>query len=127
MSGQIIDATLVSAPKQRNNECEKEAIKAGKSAAEIWPEIATPVFGYKSHISSDCRFGFIRSAIVTSAAAPDGRQLRKLIDKENTSGKIWADSAYRFQSNEKWLKQNMMNSQIHRRKPKGKPMPKRTA
>jgi hypothetical protein len=37
MGGQIVDATLVAAPKQRNTAAEKEAIKAGKSAAEIWP------------------------------------------------------------------------------------------
>ena len=38
MSGQIVDATLVSAPRQRNTEAEKAEIKAGKSAAEIWPD-----------------------------------------------------------------------------------------
>lgn len=38
MSGQIVDATLVSAPKQRNTEAEKAAIKAGKRADEIWPD-----------------------------------------------------------------------------------------
>ncbi|MEM7026499.1 MAG: IS5 family transposase [Pseudomonadota bacterium] len=38
MSGQIVDSTLVAAPKQRNTEAEKAAIKQGKSAAEIWPE-----------------------------------------------------------------------------------------
>ncbi len=32
MSGQIVDATLVPAPKQRSTDAEKEAIKAGKSA-----------------------------------------------------------------------------------------------
>lgn len=38
MSGQIVDSTLVAAPKQRNTEAEKATIKQGKSAAEIWPE-----------------------------------------------------------------------------------------
>lgn len=37
MGGQIIDATLVAAPRQRNTDDEKDAIKAGKSAEEIWP------------------------------------------------------------------------------------------
>ena len=32
MAGQIVDASLVPAPKQRNTEAEKAAIKAGKSA-----------------------------------------------------------------------------------------------
>ena len=38
MGGQIVDATLVAAPKQRNTAAEREAIKAGRSAAEIWPD-----------------------------------------------------------------------------------------
>lgn len=38
MGGQIIDASLIAAPKQRNTDAEKEAIKAGKSAEEIWPD-----------------------------------------------------------------------------------------
>lgn len=108
MGGQIVDATLVPAPKQRNTEEEKAAVKAGRSANQIWPgkpneahqkdvdarwtakfgskvryrpdgtplpQIATPVFGYKSHISIDRRFGFIRKGKVTSAASSDGRQL----------------------------------------------------
>lgn len=159
MSGQIVDASLVPAPKQRNTEDEKTAVKEGKSAQEIWPAepnkaaqkdvdarwtlkiggkvryrpdgtplpmIAIPTFGYKSHISIDRRFGFIREATVTSAADADGRQLRHVIDTDNTAGDVWADSAYRSQSNEKWLAKHMLTSHIHRRKPKGKPMPEAT-
>lgn len=33
-----MDATLIAAPKQRNNDGEKAAIKAGKTADEIWPD-----------------------------------------------------------------------------------------
>jgi IS5 family transposase len=160
MSGQIVDASLVPAPKQRNTEDEKAAIKAGKSAGETWPDepakaaqkdvdarwtlkiggkvrhrpdgtplpmIATPVFGYKSHISIDRRFGFIREAAVTSAAAPDGRQLRRVVSRENTCSEVWADSAYRSRRNEKWLAEAMLTSRVHRRKPAGRPMPQATA
>lgn len=160
MSGQIIDASLVPAPKQRNTEAEKAAIKDGKSAIEIWPDapnkaaqkdtdarwtlkiggkvrhrpdgtplpmIAIPTFGYKTHVSIDRRFGFIRQAMVTSASAPDGRQLKGLVSRENTSSDVWADSAYRSRWNEKWLADRMLTSRIHRRKPTGKPMPRATA
>ncbi len=160
IGGQIVDATLVPAPKQRNTEEEKAAIKAGKSAKQIWrsrpskahqkdvdarwtlkvggkiryrpegtplPQIATLVFGYKSHISIDRRYGFIRKASVTSAADSDGRQLRRVIDPANTAADVWADSAYRSQKNEAWLSRNMLTSRIHRRKPKGKPMPEHVA
>lgn len=160
MSGQIIDASLVPAPKQRNTDAEKEAIKAGKTAGEIWPnepnkaaqkdtdarwtlkiggkiryrpdgtplpQIALPVFGYKSHIAIDRRFGFIRESAVTSAAHADGRMLPRLVTTDNTSSEVWADSAYRSQRNEKWLASKMLVSRIHRRKPAGKPMPRNIA
>ena len=32
------DASLISAPRQRNSDSEKAAIKAGKTAPEIWPD-----------------------------------------------------------------------------------------
>lgn len=38
MGGQLVDSTLVAAPKQRNSDDEKKAIKAGKSAQKIWPD-----------------------------------------------------------------------------------------
>jgi IS5 family transposase len=38
MSGQIVDASLVPAPKQRTTDREKAAIKAGQTAREIWPD-----------------------------------------------------------------------------------------
>ena len=40
---------------------------------------------------------------------------------------MWADTAYRSQANEKYLSGKGLRSQIHRKKPKGKPMPRRTA
>ncbi len=36
--GQILDATLVAAPRQRHTDGEKAAIKEGRGAAEIWPD-----------------------------------------------------------------------------------------
>ncbi|MEH6721814.1 MAG: transposase [Aurantimonas endophytica] len=38
ISGQIIDATLVAAPRQRNTEDEKARIKAGEMAKQIWKD-----------------------------------------------------------------------------------------
>ena len=160
MAGQIVDASLVPAPKQRNTEGEREAIKSGMSAKDIWPDnknkamqkdidarwmlkiggkvryredgtplpmIALPVFGYKSHISIDRRFGFTRGMAVTSASAADGRLLREVVSTDNTSSEVWADTAYRSKRNEKWLSDRMLTSRIHRRKPMGKPMSKATA
>ena len=38
MGGQIVDATQVSAPRQRNTDIEKARIKVGEKAAAIWPD-----------------------------------------------------------------------------------------
>lgn len=38
MAGQIVDATLVSAPRQRNTDAEKARIKQGEKARDIWPD-----------------------------------------------------------------------------------------
>lgn len=159
MGGQIVDATLVAAPKQRNTAAEKDAIKAGKSATEIWPEnpakaaqkdtdprwtlkfakaralpdgrpgidIAIPSFGYKSSIAICRRYGFIRRGKVTDGARFDGRVLRDVVTNDNTASDAWADTAYRSRSNEGWLKSIGRVSRIHRKKPRGKPMPARTA
>ena len=53
--------------------------------------------------------------------------LPELIDKNNTASDVWADTAYRSQANEQFLAGRLLRSQIHRKKPKGKPMPRRTA
>lgn len=157
--GQIVDASLVAAPRQRNTDGEKAQIKEGKSAAEIWPDkpakarqkdvdgrwtveyskakvradgtkpvdIAIPIYGYKSHVSIDRMHGLIRCQTITDAARHDGGQLREgLIARTNTSRSVWADSAYRSAENEDWLEARGMVSHIHRKKPRGRSMPKRT-
>ena len=157
--GQIIDATIIAAPKQRNTDAEKAAIKAGE-VPEEWKDrpaklrqkdrdarwtvkfskakasedgkkkqrdIAIPAFGYKDHASIDRRHGFIRRFNVTSAAAYDGAQLRNVLDKENTGSKVWADTAYRSKKNEAWLEKNGYVSDIHHKKPKGRPMSEATS
>ena len=91
------------------------------------PMIAVPVFGYKSHISIDRGFGFIRESAVTAASVADGPMMRQLVSTANTGGEVWADSAYRSRRNEKWLARKMLISRIHRRKPAGKPMPQAIA
>lgn len=87
------------------------------------PQIALPMFGYKSHISIDRRFGFIRGSAVTSASDADGRQLKHVVCKDNTVSQVWAYRAYRSRKNEKWLTNNMLASRINRRKPANRPMP----
>ena len=159
MSGQIVDASLIAAPKQRNTQEEKQAIKEGR-IPEDWKDksaklrqkdrdarwtvkftkakskengstppvdLAIPVFGYQNHISIDCGFGFIRKWAATDAAAYEGVRLREgLLDKTNTSAKVFADTAYRSAANETFMEKSGFVSHVHRKKPKGRPMPDAT-
>ena len=90
-------------------------------------DIAVPVFGYKNHLGIDRRHGLIRTWAVTDAAQYDGALLPALLDKSNTASDVWGDTAYRSKANERRLADHGLRSRLHRKKPKGKPMPKRTA
>ena len=60
----------------------------------------------------------------TDAAAYEGARLRDgLLDKTNTASSVWADTAYRSAKNETFMEKNGFVSRVHRKKPKGKPMP----
>lgn len=160
MGGQIVDASLIAAPKQRNTEDEKNDLKKGR-IPEDWKakpaklrqkdrdarwtvkfskakersdgskppvDIAIPTFGYQNHISIDRRFGLIRRWQATDAAAYEGARLREgLLDTSNTASNVWADTAYRSKANEMFMDENGFVSCVHRKKPKGRPMPRRTA
>ena len=155
MGGQIVDATVVAAPKQRNTEEEKQALREGR-IAEDWAKkpaklrqkdrdarwtvkqgkakpgfdgapriaIAIPVYGYKNHVGIDRRHGLIRTWTATDAARHDGAELPGLLDRTNTGSAVRADTAYRPAKNEDHLARAGFTSRIHRRKPKGRPMPK---
>jgi transposase, IS5 family len=153
MGGQIVDASIVAAPRQRMTDEEKDIVKGGgipedwqaqpKKLAQkdrdarwtlkrgrrkrrpdgtVMEAIATPVFGYKSHINIDQRHGLIRKWTVTDAARHDGRELAGLLDRTNTASGVWADTAYRSRKNEKRIAGAGLVSKIHFRRAPGKPL-----
>ncbi|BAU38965.1 transposase [Acetobacter pasteurianus NBRC 101655] len=88
-------------------------------------DLAIPFFGYKSHVSSDRKFRLIRKWKTTDAAASDGARLREeLLDKTNTATTMWADTAYRSKANEDFMEKQGFVSEVHRKKPHLKPMPR---
>ena len=108
--GQIIDATLVPVPKQRNTREENEEIKAGR-LPEGWDKNQDRLrqkdldarwvkkndinyYGYKNSICIDVDHGFIRRYAVTPANIHDSQMLPRLLDPENEHDFVWADSAY---------------------------------
>jgi IS5 family transposase len=108
-AGQIIDASIVNVPKQRNSRGENKLIKEGYVPAD-WSEKkkrqkdvdarwvkknGKSYFGYKNHIGADTRHKLIRTYTVTDAAVHDSQVFTELLDADNTSRDVWADSAYR--------------------------------
>jgi len=139
--GQIVAATIVSAPKQHNTLEENEAIKAGKTP-EGWEEKPTKnaqkdkearwtkkndqnFYGYKNHISVDRKHKLIRRYAETDASVHDSQKLDEVLDKSNTSNEVWADSAYRSAETEAKLKARGYKSRIHRRGARNHPLCKR--
>jgi IS5 family transposase len=82
--------------------------------------IAIPVFGYKNHIATDVKHGFIRSFTVSDAAAHDGKRLKELVRQDNTASGVWADTAYRSKKNEAMLMRRGLFWRIHHRRNPGK-------
>ena len=108
--GQIIDATLIPVPKQRNTREENAEIKAGR-IPEGWDENSDRLqqkdldarwvkkngishYGYKNSICVDVDHGFIRRYAVTPASIHDSQMIANLLDPENEHDFVWADSAY---------------------------------
>lgn len=134
--GQIVDASLVSCPKQRNKRAENEAIKEGE-IPEDWVDKPDKLsqkdvearwtkknglsyYGYKNHINVDRANKLIRKYDVTTASTHDSQVFEALLDSENTADVIWADSAYRSQKIEDLLAEKMIRSQIHHKGTRGK-------
>lgn len=146
LGGQIIDASIIEAPHQRNTGKEKEAIKAGdipvswqgqpakirqKDRDARWTlkrgrkkdsqsQLMVPAFGYKSHINIDRRHGLIRMWTVTHAAANDGARLPELLHNGNLASQVWADTAYRSGKNEEAMAERDLKSMVHFRRKPGK-------
>lgn len=129
--GQIIDATLVPVPVQRNSREENKKVKQGEIPPE-WQDKPHKQsqkdtdarwtkkngerhFGYKNHINIDSEYGFVRKHSVSNASVHDSQQFCDVLDGENEGDQIWADSAYRSEALEAGLAELDYISQIHER------------
>src|SRR5882724_8042906 len=136
--GQMVDATIVPVPKQRNSRDENDAVKAGKTP-EAWKRQPAKLrqkdrdarwtkkheqsfFGYKNHVNADAKHKLIRRYEVTDAALHDSQPLDALLTKGNTSTDVFADSAYRSAEIEAKLKARGFHSRIHRRANRNHPL-----
>jgi len=134
--GQIVDATFVEAPRQRNNRDDNAKIKEGE-VPEDWSEKkkahkdtdarwtkknGVAFYGYKNHVNVDRKHKLIRKYKVTDASVHDSQELDNVLDPKNDSQDTWADSAYRSEEQEEKLKEQGRTSHIHERAYRNKPL-----
>ena len=114
--GQMVDATIVPVPKNRNTKEENEAVKAGQTPKEWAKKPAKnrqkdkdarwtkkhgkSFYGYKNHVNADARHKLIRRYGVSDASVHDSGKFDALLTKTNTSVEVYADSAYRSAATE---------------------------
>ena len=97
MGGQIIDASIVAVPKQRNSRKENARIKAGETP-ECWQDKPAKRrqkdvearwtkkhgrshYGYKNHVNVDRRHKLVRRYQVSDAATHDSKVLDDILDQ----------------------------------------------
>lgn len=127
--GQIVDASIVPAPRQRNSREENRQIKEGQ-VPEDWSENkkrqkdtdarwtrknGKNYYGYKNHIEVDVANKLIRAYEVTPASMHDSQVFEELLDEDNTSRDVWADSAYRSQDTLEALEQRGFREHLQRK------------
>lgn len=127
--GQIVDAGLVPAPRQRNSRDENKQIKDGqvpddwsdnkrrqKDTDARWTKKnGKNCFGCKNHIQVDAKNKLIRKYAVTKASTHDSRVFEELLDEDNSSRDVWADSAYRSQQTLDTLEQEGFREHLQRK------------
>ena len=136
--GQMVDATIVAVPRQRNSRDENELVKAG-TTPENWKKSPSKnrqkdkdarwtkkhgrsFFGYKNHVNADARHKLIRDYTVSDASEHDSQKLDELVNRGNTSRDVYADSAYRSAEIERKLRAKGFRSRIHKRGRRNRPL-----
>ena len=130
--GQMIDATFVEVPRQRNSREENEQIKAGEAPKDWddkppkkrqkdidarWAKKGDEThYGYKNHVNVDDEHKLVQSYAVSDASVHDSQVFDELLDHtlDEQGGKrpVYADSAYRSAAQEDKLAQAKIKSRI---------------
>ena len=137
--GQIIDASIVSAPRQRNSREENGLIKQG-ATPQGWQEAkkrqkdvdarwtkknGKTYYGYKNHVSVDVKHKLIRGYQVSDASVHDSQVFEELLDENNSSRAVYADSAYRSEQAIQKLQERRFRGHIQRKGCKNRTLTRR--
>jgi transposase, IS5 family len=72
-------------------------------------------YGHKNHIDVDVKHKLIRRYQVTPASVHDSQVFEDLLNKDNSSRAVWADSAYRSEEKLKELKKRKYREHLQRK------------
>jgi IS5 family transposase len=134
--GQIIDATLVPAPRQHFTKDDKEQLKADVMPADWSPakrrqkdldatwtkKHGQSHHGYKLSVNVDKTHKFIRKIVTDTASTHDSQHFDAVMDPANTSRDVYADRGYPSEEREAWLKANGYRNRIQRKGHRNKPL-----
>lgn len=134
--GQIIDATLVPAPRQKIHREEREIIDEQATPAQWRPakrrqkdldaswtkKHGKSHFGYKLSINADVRYKFIRKLEMSTACVHDSQHFDAVLDRNNTSRDVYADKGYPSKEREAKLKTEGFRPHIQRKGVRNKPL-----
>lgn len=125
--GQMVDATFVEVPRQRNSKEDKEKIKQGETPQDWlqqprklaqkdvdarWAKKNSQSFyGYKDHVKVGAKTKFIHAYTVTPASTHDSQALPELVVAGD--GSIHADSAYTGEPIKTDLRAKGVHNYIH--------------
>lgn len=138
-AGKMVDASFVEVPIQRNSRDENEKIKEGE-VPEDWSDEKLRQkdtdarwtnhngknhFGYKNHVKADTETKLVTAYQVTPANIHDSQVMKELIEQEDAGQPIYADSAYRSESMESYCSEMGVQSRIHEKGYRNKPLRKR--
>lgn len=134
--GQIVDATLIPAPRQKMDKDEKALVKQQaipidwkpaqrrqKDIDATWTKKhGKSHYGYKLSTSVDKRYKLIRKLKVSTASEHDTHHLEDVLDTGNTRRDLYADKGYIDGEREARLQEDGWRTHIQRKAPKGKPL-----
>lgn len=134
--GQIVDASFVEVPRQRNSREENALVKEGKTPEKWKPNKLAQKdtdarwtkknkelhYGYKNHVKADEKSKLIESYLITDASVHDSLPIMELLEEQDSGQPLYADSAYRSQEIEEVLDFLGIVSQVHEKGVKNSPL-----
>lgn len=129
--GNIVDASFVDVPRQRNSREENKSIKKGnipddwekeenknklarKDTDARWTKKRDEThYGYKNHTKAGSKNKLIKKYSVTDASVHDSQELENLLDNADRGKKLYADSAYKSKAIDNLLEKQGIKNKIH--------------